>query len=324
MTTARGALGSRIRREVRRSLGHAPAAEQLLRLIRDYLDRPAGLVRPRILAAAAGAYRAGEPEAVLSLGAATELLHVFALFHDDSIDEDTPRAGSVEEPAPDGETGQSRAIASLLAGDLLHSLGWGLIAETVRYRQLDSGIIADVREVAGRTILGQLADVRFLTELRPEELSFQRLYELYDQKTGAYTVAAPLRIGARLAGVADGELETLSRLAEPLGRAFQLRDDLEDLRDALETDRPVPPWELKLAATWLAHAGGADDSSPAGTVVPDPGTVLPALDMEALTEDVERRREDLLAEAEETAGELALPPARRGAFFTALRRVLRL
>jgi geranylgeranyl diphosphate synthase type I len=45
-------------------------------------------------------------------------------------------------------------------------------------------------------------------------------------KTASYTVRAPVLIGARLAGAGDEACRALEAYAEPLGVAFQLRDDV--------------------------------------------------------------------------------------------------
>jgi len=47
-------------------------------------------------------------------------------------------------------------------------------------------------------------------------------------KGGAYTVDGPLGVGATLAGARADQLATLAAFGEPLGEAFQLRDDLLD------------------------------------------------------------------------------------------------
>ena len=48
----------------------------------------------------------------------------------------------------------------------------------------------------------------------------------YVLKTGSYTVAGPLRLGAVLGGGSANLVRTLERFALPAGVAFQLRDDL--------------------------------------------------------------------------------------------------
>jgi len=61
----------------------------------------------------------------------------------------------------------------------------------------------------------------------------------YVLKTGSYTVAGPLRVGALLAGGSDDLIVELERFALPAGVAFQLRDDLLSVfGDPKETGKP--------------------------------------------------------------------------------------
>jgi geranylgeranyl diphosphate synthase type I len=59
-------------------------------------------------------------------------------------------------------------------------------------------------------------------------------------KSGKYTIERPLHVGAALAGRLDELEEPLSRYGEPLGEAFQLRDDiLGTFGDSARTGKPV-------------------------------------------------------------------------------------
>jgi geranylgeranyl diphosphate synthase type I len=49
---------------------------------------------------------------------------------------------------------------------------------------------------------------------------------MHDLKTGSYTVRGPMLLGAILAGAGPDVLARFRRFAEPVGIAFQLRDDL--------------------------------------------------------------------------------------------------
>ncbi len=61
----------------------------------------------------------------------------------------------------------------------------------------------------------------------------------YILKTGSYTVAGPLRLGALLAGGSAELISTLERFALPAGVAFQLRDDLlSAFGNPAETGKP--------------------------------------------------------------------------------------
>jgi geranylgeranyl diphosphate synthase type I len=49
---------------------------------------------------------------------------------------------------------------------------------------------------------------------------------MHSLKTASYTVRGPLTMGARLAGASDAQVSSLEAFGEPLGIAFQLRDDV--------------------------------------------------------------------------------------------------
>ena len=317
-----------VREGVRRRIAEAaadtgPAGSEIEQILDRYLARPAGMVRSTVLEVAARRYGAAGSKAVTELAVATELLHLFALLHDDAID---------------GAAPPRRAVASLrgvgapepllvLAGDLVYAAGFGLLAEAVSRYRLDPAIITDVRTIAARTVVGQLADLRFLESGPWEDLSFHALYRLYDVKTGLYTVAAPLVIGARVAGVDAEEVSRLIEAGTPLGRAYQLRDDLDDLGRLLDAnsaagasrpDRLSPPqWELNLAVTWLAEKARETGERFHRRSPRD----LPAdLDMKVLREDVQRRLAALGEEALTLADSLSLPEP--GAFIAEMIAVL--
>jgi geranylgeranyl diphosphate synthase type I len=59
-------------------------------------------------------------------------------------------------------------------------------------------------------------------------------------KTGSYTVRGPLLLGAMLAGAPPETLDALRRFAEPVGVAFQIRDDLlGTFGTTAQTGKPV-------------------------------------------------------------------------------------
>lgn len=294
----------------------ADADADLAALIERYLSRPAGLVRPRLLAASAHQYggqrRArGIAEPLVELGAATELLHVFALMHDDRIDADKAERYFA---TPDD------AVLRLLAGDLIHTVALDLLAHAVIDHRLNPLILTEVRSVSIRTIIGQVQDMRFLCTEGREEPTFERLYQLYDDKTGWYTVAAPLRIGALAAGAEQTELDLLTAMAVPLGRAYQLRDDVRDLTAILRsTDgtRRHPRWELNLAATWLAFKG-----RPWREILDSADLPISLIDEEALAIDIGARIADLRREAESAAARISAAPGRAVTLFGRLLSIL--
>lgn len=222
----------------------------LIGILDRYLSRPASLLRPRLLLATAEAYGGrSESEPLRRLAAATELLHLFALMHDDAVDQDE-RRGVQLPPQPE------RLPALLLTGDLLHSLAISVIETTVESYSLSRRILTQVRSVSLRTIVGQSRDLSFLNTPGSGELPRRAaLFRLYDLKTGYYSFVAPATIGALAAGSED--IRGLEEIALILGRAYQLRDDHLDALRLLENGgySEARRWELNLLAVLLAEEG---------------------------------------------------------------------
>ena len=52
------------------------------------------------------------------------------------------------------------------------------------------------------------------------------IMEIYRLKTAWYTITGPLALGMTLGGASDKAITSLEKLAEPLGIAFQIKDDI--------------------------------------------------------------------------------------------------
>jgi geranylgeranyl diphosphate synthase type I len=171
----------------------------------------------------------GDPNDPIAIdaGAALELLHSFALVHDDIMDGSDRRRGRpavhrafIDRHESSGWRGQSRRFgegAAILVGDFAF----------VYADVLMSGVSAEARavfdELRVELCVGQYLDLR-ATATGERDPDRARTIEWY--KSGKYTVERPLHLGAALAGRLD-ELEApLSEFGLPLGEAFQLRDDL--------------------------------------------------------------------------------------------------
>jgi len=70
--------------------------------------------------------------------------------------------------------------------------------------------------------------------------SIEQARRICQYKSGKYTIERPLHLGAALAGRLDDLAQPLSAFGDPLGQAFQLRDDLLGaFGDARVTGKPV-------------------------------------------------------------------------------------
>jgi geranylgeranyl diphosphate synthase type I len=194
---------------------------------------------------------AGGPDgrAIVVAAASLELLHSFAVVHDDVMDRSPTRRGVAATharfagaaPVTEGGARYGDAIA-ILVGDL---------AAVLARRMFDGSGFPSERSARAREryermclemAVGQFLDLS--ASVADEGLAI-RINEL---KTGSYTIEGPLLIGASLAGGPEEVGAVLAAFARPLGEAFQLRDDLLAVLDG-ERDllQGRPTWILARA-----------------------------------------------------------------------------
>jgi geranylgeranyl diphosphate synthase type I len=187
----------------------------------------------------------GDPgcQSVVDAGSALELLHAFALFHDDVMDDAASRRGtptthsvfSAEHAAGDwsGEARRFGEGVAILVGDLAF----------VYADQLLHGCSAEVwtvwNELRIELNIGQILDI--VGSVRNERRR-HKTERICRYKSGKYTIERPLHLGAVLAAPhrAAELLPALSGYGLPLGDAFQMRDDVMGaFGDADVTGKPV-------------------------------------------------------------------------------------
>lgn len=170
---------------------------------------------------------------IVKAAAALELLHVFALIHDDIMDGSDTRRG---QPAMHRQLAALHASSSwsgssdafgvaggILVGDLC--MAWA--DELLHSSGLDEARIWAGRPVYSRMrtemMAGQYLDMAE-TARGPSSVERSLLVVLY--KAAKYTVESPLLLGGVLAGASPELLAAYSEFGVPLGEAFQLRDDV--------------------------------------------------------------------------------------------------
>ena len=184
----------------------------------------------------------GDPEdqRIVDAGAAFELLQAFALIHDDIMDGSATRRGAPAVHRRFSErhrvadwTGESRRFGeglAILVGDLAlvyadQVLPVGPPAMTALWDELRIELN-----------VGQYLDLVGTVTARFDRPNVHRIARY---KSGRYTIERPLQLGATLAEGPD-LTEALGRYGDPLGEAFQLRDDvLGVFGDADRTGKPV-------------------------------------------------------------------------------------
>lgn len=207
---------------------------------------------------------------VLPALAALELLHAFALVHDDVMDASATRrgrptahqrmAGQHRDAGRRGDAARFGDAAAVLAGDLCLVWADRLLAMADVPAATLLGVRRCYDQMRVETIAGQYLDI--LGESDPDNWSIDRALRVARHKTACYTVLRPLQLGAALAGPATEPAvwEAYRRYGADVGEAFQLRDDLlgvfgdpvrtgKPAGDDLRTGKPTP---LLLIARELA------------------------------------------------------------------------
>lgn len=167
---------------------------------------------------------------VVTAAAALELLHTFALIHDDVMDEASERRGLPTVHA------SHDVPTAILAGDLALVLADDLLMSACEGTDAMARTFEVYSRMRREVIAGQFLDIRSAHGAIDED----RARRIAVLKSGRYSVVEPLLVGAALAG-AEAELcETLTAFGEPLGEAFQLKDDLLGIfGDPSATGKPV-------------------------------------------------------------------------------------
>ncbi len=186
-------------------------------LQRSYPARGGKGLRGRLLLAAAYAHGA-DPADALPVAAALELFQNWVLVHDDVEDDSDERRGA---PALHREVGVPVAIN---VGDAMHVAMWrALLATDAPWRD---AVLHEFATTIARTAEGQHLDLAWVSEGR-FDVDAAAYLAMVERKTAIYTVVAPLRLGAHVAGTPpDERFEAAGRA---LGAAFQIRDDVLNL-----------------------------------------------------------------------------------------------
>lgn len=227
LTTRLAKHRARLDKRLRRLLPPAQEAPQTLHRAMCYSVLGGGKrIRP-ILCLEAAAVFGWPPAGIAELACAIELIHTYSLIHDDlpALDNDDLRRGR---PTCHKKFGEAAAI---LAGDALLTLAFEVLA---RMRRPAPGRrAAIIRELAaavgtrGGMIAGQMADL----EAEGRKVSARQLEAIHRGKTGAL-IRASVRTGALFAGADRPSLQRLSRFGAKLGLAFQIVDDVLDVRSS--------------------------------------------------------------------------------------------
>lgn len=196
--------------------------DHLREAIRYCLLAPGKRIRP-LLVLTAAQMCGGEIEAAMPAACAVEMIHNYSLIHDDlpAMDDDQLRRGR---PTCHIQFDEATAI---LAGDALIPLAFEVLVRDTQPPEVANRCVLALARAAGASCLvgGQADDLNL--QFAPAEV--ESLEQIHRRKTGALLTVS-LELGALTAGASEEYRKCLVNYGKHLGLAFQIVDDLLDLR----------------------------------------------------------------------------------------------
>ena len=169
----------------------------------------------------------GTHEGLVRIGAALELLHLFALVQDDVMDRSDSRRGQPTLHVVSAR--RHRAVSGLgdevLFGDSVATLvsDLALSEATLLVGPLPAQVRALWRVMAVELVEGQLLDV---THTAGRRRHLDTSLQIARFKSGRYTITRPLQLGALVAGAGACLVSGLQTWGDLVGDAFAVRDDV--------------------------------------------------------------------------------------------------
>lgn len=187
-------------------------------LVLDLVRAGGKRLRPLILLLAGRAYRY-DPDPLVTAAAGVELLHTASLVHDDTVDRAALRRGK---PTLNSVLSSGAVI---LVGDYLFAQSAMLAAatESPRVVAIFASTLADICD--GQ--LREMFDAHRLDQTREE---YER--RIYGKTASLFAGAAEM--GAVLGGATEADVQSLRAYGSDLGMAFQIVDDVLDLREGTQ------------------------------------------------------------------------------------------
>jgi len=209
-----------------------PSSKQMIELLKEFTLRGGKRLRAALVYYGYRCFSNKNLKEIIKASVTMELIQSYLLIHDDIIDNDDLRrngptlhisykniAKRKYKKIDSNHFGLSMAI---LAGDICAAFANEIMAKLKIKEKNKIQALNVLNHSLHHVIYGQVLDV--LSELRI--ITNKDIEKIHRLKTATYTIESPLHIGALLAGAKQKHLKTLSNYAIPLGKAFQIKDDI--------------------------------------------------------------------------------------------------
>lgn len=184
---------------------------------------------------------------------ALEMIHSSSLVHDDlpCMDNDRFRRGKLTTWAK-----YESEATGVLAGDALMIYAFEVASSAYAKTKNPERLCKAIHILANKTgIYGMIGGQTVDVELTGRPMSAEELDFVFRLKTGALLESA-MMIGAVLGGATLKEVETCRKIAENVGVAFQIRDDILDVTgDEATIGKPLHSDEKNNKTTYVSLYG---------------------------------------------------------------------
>ena len=205
-------------------------------------------IRP-VLALATAEALGRQPDEVLPLAAAIELVHTYSLIHDDlpAMDDDDLRRG---QPTLHVKYGEDVAI---LAGDGLFAEAMCLVLQ--RQEGEPPHLLAALSELTGAAGVSGMVGGQYVDVTAPADMDPASLRRLHELKTGRLIGASVVCV-LLMSGMDGPATIAYRRFAAELGVLFQIVDDILDVTgDEAELGKPQGSDERHGKRTYVSVFG---------------------------------------------------------------------
>jgi geranylgeranyl diphosphate synthase type II len=201
-----------------------PEISLLYRMMREYPSRSGKGLRPGLLLLFNRAF-GGSDEKAINTAAALELFQNWIVIHDDIEDQSDLRRGL---PALHIQFGVPLALN---AGDALAGKMWEMLwlNKTILGTEKAMAIFEEFLHMYAQTTAGQHIELAWVNDRR-WDISENDYFNMCRRKTAWYTVITPCWTGALITGADAKVRETMVSFGMELGVAFQIQDDVLNLR----------------------------------------------------------------------------------------------
>ncbi len=216
----------------------------LYSLSKDYVLSGGKRLRPIAMVMAYQGVRPKIDKKIIRASIAVELYHASTLIHDDIMDEDEKRRGAdtvfksirnnflskqkdkkYNGPLFSSNSKRYAVSQGILAGNIMQTLAIESLTKSGFPEKRISKAVSELVSCIEDVNIGQVLDT---AKENDTTLSENEYFEIIFNKTARLFISS-IKIGLILAGAKDKQIRSMSRYAENIGLAFQIKDDLMDI-----------------------------------------------------------------------------------------------